>query len=74
MNGQPLKDVAAIQNNRETMTPETRAIYAADPYKTNVYDMGISVRRSGRITRQRWDVPGALAHRCKNLKAGAIAC
>jgi hypothetical protein len=71
MNGQPLKDVAAIQNNKEVMTPETRAIYAADPYKTNVYDMGISVRRRGETTRQRWDVPALLLVDGKTLKAGA---
>jgi hypothetical protein len=71
LNGQPLKDVAAIQNNREAMTPETRAIYDADPYKTNVYDMGISVRRRGEATRQRWDVPALLLLDAKYLRAGA---
>jgi hypothetical protein len=44
LNGQPIKDVAAIQNNKEVMTPEMRAIYDADPYKTDVWHTGISVR------------------------------
>ncbi|MDQ3814467.1 MAG: hypothetical protein M3347_11010, partial [Armatimonadota bacterium] len=71
MNGQPLKDVAAIQNNKEVMTPETRAIYEKDPYKTNVYDMGISVRRRREMTHQRWDVPALLLVDGKTLKPGA---
>jgi hypothetical protein len=70
MNGQPLKDVAAIQN-KEVMTPETRTIYENDPYKTQVYDMGVSVRRRWATTSQRWDVPALLLVDGKNLKAGA---
>ncbi|HLL91221.1 MAG TPA: glycoside hydrolase family 2 TIM barrel-domain containing protein [Tepidisphaeraceae bacterium] len=55
-----LKDVAAVQNNKEVMTPQAQAIYEADPFRTAVYHMGVAVGRKRDLTGQRWDVPALL--------------